>query len=217
MLYSLISLLPVASLFLNLPQFFYILITIHFSAAGSTDLSPNDSPVTESNVDGQVVNTEGNQEYENKASEDEDNESDISTTKSNEDKKVAVETNQNHEENSERPVTPNPKTPISTLSDTAVVPSKLSPYAKVFVPKSHFHSPVITKPPHLSSKNKGPDSDLIDCVKDIIFQLSLDPGEFEAHVDGLVETMEGWISQEETLKEIADLIVTQVLVSLKKM
>ena len=91
-----------------------------------------------------------------------------------------------------------------------VASSKLSPHAPTFVPRSQFQSPLQSKPSHLLARSNGPDSVLIDCVKDTIYQLSLDPGEFEAIVEGLVETMEGWISQDETLTEIADIIVNQV-------
>lgn len=108
------------------------------------------------------------------------------------------------------PHTPEGKSPISVLAaDVVVVNSKLSPLAPAFVPRSQFQSPLKPKPSHLSARSSGPDSVLIDCVKDTIYQLSLDPGELEAIVEGLVETMEGWISQDDTLTEIADIIVNQ--------
>ena len=51
---------------------------------------------------------------------------------------------------------------------------------------------------------------LADMVEDILGHLSSSPGSFETDIDDIASTLNSWVTTEDMLKELVELIYTQV-------
>lgn len=51
---------------------------------------------------------------------------------------------------------------------------------------------------------------LADLVQDILSHLNSSPGSFESEVDQIAATLNSWVTTEETLQELVELIFIQV-------
>ncbi|EDO43934.1 predicted protein [Nematostella vectensis] len=84
--------------------------------------------------------------------------------------------------------------------------------APQYVPTSQAMPPPQTEQATPSPQTTGPDLEAVTFVKDILDQLTESPGEFENLVEDLVLAWKARVNNDETLNEIASVIMEQVLV-----
>ncbi|KAM9446407.1 polyadenylate-binding protein-interacting protein 1 isoform 1-T1 [Clarias gariepinus] len=106
---------------------------------------------------------------------------------------------------------------ISSVSAAAVKPqagpsavyeSTLSAHAPEFVPS--YYTPVQEYVYEEDSSNGYyPEFSLADLVQDILSHLNSSPGSFETDIGDITSTLNDWVTSEDTLQELVELIFTQ--------
>ncbi|XP_051552361.1 polyadenylate-binding protein-interacting protein 1-like isoform X2 [Myxocyprinus asiaticus] len=92
-------------------------------------------------------------------------------------------------------------------SDSLVKNSKLSAAAPEFVPSSYasYQDDVYSD----GSEGYYAEASLADLVQDFVSHLTTSPGSFEVEIDYITDTLNSWVTTEETLQELVELIYTQ--------
>ncbi|KAK3539255.1 hypothetical protein QTP86_032255 [Hemibagrus guttatus] len=105
---------------------------------------------------------------------------------------------------------------LSNSSSAAVKPrpgqsaeyeSRLSAHAPEFIPSTY--TPVQDVYEEDSYEGYYPDISLADVVQDILSYLNSSPGSFETDIGNITATLNTWVTSEETLRELVELIFTQ--------
>ncbi|KAF5879957.1 polyadenylate-binding protein-interacting protein 1-like, partial [Clarias magur] len=91
---------------------------------------------------------------------------------------------------------------------SAVYESTLSAHAPEFVPS--YYTPVQEYVYEEDSSNGYyPEFSLADLVQDILSHLNSSPGSFETDIGDITATLNNWVTSEDTLQELVELIFTQ--------
>ncbi|XP_051972248.1 polyadenylate-binding protein-interacting protein 1-like [Xyrauchen texanus] len=92
-------------------------------------------------------------------------------------------------------------------SDSLVKNSKLSAAAPEFVPSAYasYQNDVYSD----GSEGCYAEASLADLVQDFVSHLTTSPGSFEVEIDYITDTLNSWVTTEETLQELVELIYTQ--------
>ncbi|GAA6087120.1 polyadenylate-binding protein-interacting protein 1 isoform X1, partial [Tachysurus ichikawai] len=94
-------------------------------------------------------------------------------------------------------------------SQSAVYESRLSAHAPEFIPSTY--TPVQDDVYEEDSYDSYySDFSLADVVQDILTHLNSSPGSFEIDIGNIAATLNDWVTTKETLKELMELIFTQV-------
>ncbi|XP_041957651.1 polyadenylate-binding protein-interacting protein 1 isoform X1 [Alosa alosa] len=103
--------------------------------------------------------------------------------------------------------TPNStSTALKLHSDDVVGSSKLSVNAPEFYPSSYTYEELEYED---SSDGYYPPSTLAELVQEILSHLNSSPGSFEFDIENITATLNEWVTTEETLVELVELIYTQ--------